>query len=313
MLNVADFEDTGPKTTVPNTNAISHLTYLGGGSIYDDEKPPRKGVVSYISESSTLIDSMPDGDHKTISNIKPSESITISQAMSPQSNLLTVSLSPIKEETIPDLTQVTIIQKNKPNKSEIPQLTIIQESNQGDSDISSTHSITTTEFDRQSKISIERTTIHSIIEEVYVDDDGNPIDVNSLNADSKTIHSIIEEDVIVDENGNPIDSNTLSGNSGLLVPGERTRRTSVISTNTLNTDSKTVHSIIEEDVIVDENGNPIDLSTLSETGGLLVPSERVRRASIISTKTVISQVSQIIYQDESSVIEHSGELGNINE
>ncbi|CAG8820164.1 4036_t:CDS:2, partial [Racocetra persica] len=111
-----------------------------------------------------------------------------------------------------------------------------------------------------------------------------------------------------DENGNPIDPNTFPGSSGLLVPGERMRRASVRSTNTLNTDSKTIHSIIEEDVIVDENGNPIDLNTLSGSGGLLVPSERVRRTSIISTKTVISQVSQIIYQEESSVIEHSGEL-----
>ncbi|CAG8615803.1 11956_t:CDS:2, partial [Dentiscutata heterogama] len=112
ILNVDDHADPEPETTAPETKPpSSRFSYIGGGRI-NDEKPRRRAhPVSFVSSlnsmssSNTLVGAPPD-IYQTITNMKPSETMTISTPNNPP-------LNPIEEEITSEPPQTTINRENK--------------------------------------------------------------------------------------------------------------------------------------------------------------------------------------------------------
>ncbi|CAG8765760.1 2209_t:CDS:2, partial [Gigaspora margarita] len=320
LLNVDDYADPEPETTVPETKpSSSKLSYIGGGSIGDEEKVPRRRVnnpVSFadsMSSANTLVGAPPDGE-QTISNIKPSEGIMLSPNNPP--------LHSIEEEITSEPSQTTINRERKLSDSDISSITTVGASPDdyqtitnvkpsGNMTLSpnntpnktSLHPIKeeitsepTTQVTIDRKISDSNiSSSHSITSIIYVDQNNNELDRiesdrhSNMSTERRTIHlENIDDDV---------DPNSIPRSGGLIVPNGRQRRSSSVSTTTY------IDNYIDD---VDQNAFP-------GSGGLLVPGGRQRRLSSVSTTTVVShvsRVSRVIVHDGDSVVEHVGELGD---
>ncbi|CAG8624432.1 12334_t:CDS:2 [Dentiscutata erythropus] len=292
ILNVDDYADPVPETTVPETKPpSSRFTYIGGGPI-NDEKPRRRAhPVSFISSlystssSNTLVGAPPDS-YQTITNVKPSETMTISTPNNPP-------LNPIEEEITSEPPQTTINQNDsnsssssfigappdsyqtinnvkpsgnmtisspiiKETTSKSPQIIINRESKQSDSNISSSHGITNIhvdqdnneldpiEFDRHSNISTERKTIYIDQEMIDYVDD----DGKRVDIDQSTYPDAL---LVLIQDGKHVEH---EGQLGNITEVETEVETEVVETEIIETEiveteiveTKVIETEIEEQV-----------------------------------------------------------------